>query len=267
MKTVIAYGLLGCLFLAGCGKKTETTGAPEAVEAPKETTAVQAVAALGDGSVTGLVTFKGKPKARKKVSMGADPVCASLHSEPAMSESMIVGEERDGVYPLANVFVYVKSGLGQGAYPVPDEAIIIDQRGCRYAPHVVGVQVGQEVQFKNSDRTMHNVHSLAKKTASSFNRGMPAGSQNAVYTLKNPEVMAKVKCDAHPWMSCYIGALNHPFFAVTGEDGAFTLKGLPDGEYEVEAWHELSLLKAASASVTVAGGAVTANFEFSKTAN
>jgi plastocyanin len=266
MKSILAIIVCGCLFLAGCGKteKKEVSTSGGAPIAPK---AVQPVALTGDGSITGTVTFKGKPRKPRKVSMGADPVCASLHTEPAMGESMIVGEGADGVYPLANVFVYVTSGAGQGAYPVPGEAVVIDQQGCRYYPHVLGVQVGQAIEFKNSDKTMHNVHSLSRNTPTPFNRGMPAGSPNATYRLTQSEVMAKVKCDAHPWMSCYIGALDHPFFDVTGKDGSFTLKGLPDGEYEVEAWHELSMLKTKTAKITLAGGTATADFEFVKGGN
>jgi plastocyanin len=186
-----------------------------------------------------------------------------MHTAPARDEKFTVGEGAGEVYPLADVFVHVKSGVQKKDYPVPTKAVVIDQSGCRYSPHVSGVQVGQDIQFKNSDKTMHNVHSLAKASRP-FNRGMPAGAPNASYKLTKPEVMAKVKCDAHPWMTCYIGAVEHPFFAVTGKDGAFTLDGLPDGDYEVEFWQEL--LGAKVAKVTVSAGAGTADYEYSKPA-
>jgi plastocyanin len=220
-----------------------------------------AVVTVHAGAITGKVTFSGKPRPAKKLNMAADPVCTTLHTTSARDEKFVVGEGADQVYPLANVFVYVKSGAEKKDYPMPSGPLVIDQEGCKYIPHVAGARVGQEIQFKNSDKTMHNVHSLSKGSAP-FNRGMPAGSPNASYKLAKSEVMVKMKCDAHPWMSCYIGAMEHPFFAVTGKDGSFTLDGLPDGEYEVEAWQEL--LKTKVAKVTVSGGSGSVNFEYTK---
>ena len=214
------------------------------------------------GAITGKVTFKGKPRPAKKLNMGADAVCGAQHTTSARDEEFVVGDGVEDVYPLVNIFVYVKAGIKKKDSPVPSAALVIDQKGCQYSPHVSGVLVGQEIQFKNSDKTMHNVHSLSKKTAKLFNRGMPAGAPNASYKLTKPEVMAKVKCDAHPWMTCYIGAVDHPFFAVTGKDGAFKLDGLADGDYEVEVWQEL--LKTKVAKVTVSGGSGTVDFEYSK---
>ena len=213
------------------------------------------------GSVSGTVTFKGTPRKAKALQLGADPVCETMHPERLRDEKFTVGEGQGDVYPLADVFVYIKSGVQDKNYPAPTAPVVIDQKGCHYIPHVLGVQVGQEVEFKNSDKTMHNVHSLAKHS-SPFNRGMPAGTPNAKYKLKKTEVMAKIKCDAHPWMSCYIGVVPHPFFAVTGIDGKFTLDGLADGEYEVEVWQEL--LKTQTSKVTVSGGAGTVDFQYVK---
>ncbi|MDA0989426.1 MAG: carboxypeptidase regulatory-like domain-containing protein [Verrucomicrobia bacterium] len=213
------------------------------------------------GAITGKVTFRGDPRPAKTIKMSADPICETHHGD-AKDEKFVVGPAIEAdLYPLADAFVYVKSGAPKSAAAVPSTPVVIDQQGCRYIPHVVGVQVGQPVEFKNSDKTMHNVHSLSEHSPS-FNRGMPAGSPNASYTFTKPEVMAKVKCDAHPWMSCYVGALDHPFFAVTGEDGAFTIDGLPDGVYEIEVWQEL--LKTKTAKVTIAGGTGSATVEFSK---
>ena len=216
------------------------------------------------GKISGTVTYKGKARKPKSIQMSADAVCAAIHTTPAKDEKMIVGKGEGDIHSLANVFVYVKSGLKKQDYPVPDKPVVIDQKGCTYVPHVLGIRVGQELQFKNSDKTMHNVHSLSKKTSKQFNRGMPAGSPNAKYKLTKPEVMAKIKCDAHTWMTCYVGALEHPFFAVTGKDGKFSIDGLDDGEYEIEAWHEMEKkgLPRQVAKVTVTGGAATHDFEF-----
>ena len=216
------------------------------------------------GAITGKVTFKGNPRPPRTLQMSADPVCQALHGgSDAKDDKFTVGpaEGEGDVYPLADCFVYVKSGLPKTDYPAPSESVIVDQEGCRYIPHVTGAQVGQTVEFKNSDKTMHNVHSLSSESPS-FNRGMPAGSPNAKYTLTAPEIMAKMKCDAHPWMSCYIGVVEHPFYTVTGLDGVIEIDGLEDGTYEVEVWQEL--LGTQTASVTVSGGSGAVDFQYAK---
>jgi len=213
------------------------------------------------GKISGKVTFKGKPRPAKTIKMSADVACEVMHTAPAKDEKMIVGTGTGELHPLANVFVYVKSGAPQKDYPVPDKAIVLDQKGCKYVPHVLGMMAGQKLEIKNSDKTTHNVHSQAKRNAN-FNNGQTVGAPALSKTFDKEEVMIKVKCDMHPWMTCYVGVLNHPFFAVTGEDGAFSIDGLDDGEYEVEAWHEL--VKIQTAKVTIAGGTGTVDFEFTK---
>jgi plastocyanin len=212
------------------------------------------------GSIEGTISYKGKPRPAKTIKTSADPICSATH-KTLKDEKFVVGEGTDGVYPLANIFVYVKSGHAKKAYPVPSEPLVIDQKGCTYVPHVSGARVGQKIEFKNSDPTMHNVHSLGKNSPP-FNRGMPAGSPNANYSFKESEVMVKIKCDAHPWMSCYVGVLDHPFYAVTGKDGKFSITGLEDGTYNVETWQELLGLK--TGTVTVASGTGTLNIEYTR---
>jgi hypothetical protein len=131
---------------------------------------------------------------------------------------------------------------------------VLDQVGCIYTPHVVAVMVGQTLEVRNSDATLHNVMS-APRNNPPFNFGMPVkgGTYNLVF--KQPEFKMNTKCFMHPWMSAYIHVLEHPFFAVTGEDGTFTLKGLPPGEYEVTVLHEASLLQPEPASAVVKVGA------------
>ncbi len=160
--------------------------------------------------------------------------------------------------------MYIKSGLPEGTYPLPEEPVLVDQENCRFVPHVIGVRTGQEVQFRNSDPTMHNVHLLAKNSPP-FNRGMPAGSPDLSYRFNQAEVMAKIKCDAHPWMALFVGVVDHPFFAVTGNDGRFVIEGLPDGDYEIETWQEL--LKTRTARVTVSNGAATLNIVYERNRN
>jgi len=156
-----------------------------------------------------------------------------LHSEPVYSQNVVVDEK--GM--LQNVFVYVKEGLPAKTYPAPKTPVTINQQGCMYAPHVLGIQVNQPLQIVNSDPTLHNIHALPKLN-DGFNIAQPRKGMKTEKFFTQPEIMVRVKCDVHSWMSCYIGVLDHPFFAVTGSDGTCELRGLPPGEYLIAAWHE-----------------------------
>ena len=138
---------------------------------------------------------------------------------------------------LANVFVYVKNGLGNYIYDTPTETARIDQDGCRYHPHVFGMRVGQPLEILNSDPTLHNIHATPKLN-SEFNTGQPIEGMKTTHTFDKPEVMVPFKCDVHGWMNAYVGVLDHPYFAVTDKEGKFSLKTLPAGTYTIEAWHE-----------------------------
>jgi plastocyanin len=169
---------------------------------------------------------------------------------------LLVGAN-DGVQ---NVFVYVKDGLGSRTYPVPTDPVHLDQRGCRYVPHVFGIQVGQTLRVANSDSALHNVNSSPTANRG-FNFGQPAGVPPATRVFDRAEVGVPFRCDVHSWMNAYAGVVPHPFFAVTKEDGSFEIKGLPQGTYTVEAWHEQ--LGAQTQSVTVdAAKPATASFTF-----
>jgi plastocyanin len=179
------------------------------------------------------VRYSGEVPPPRQIDMAADPGCAKKHGAPVASDVLILGPQN----ALANVFVHVKSGLPGGAYAPAAEPVVIDQVGCRYDPHVVGLLVGQELIFKNSDGLLHNVHALPR-TNKTFNMAMPATRTEASVVFTQPEFMFTVKCDVHPWMGAYVAVMPHPFFAVTKADGLFELGGLPAGTYEVEAWHE-----------------------------
>jgi hypothetical protein len=138
---------------------------------------------------------------------------------------------------LQNVFVYVKDGLGDLRFPIPTAPILLDQKGCHYVPHVLGVQLGQRVEIVNSDPTLHNVHALPTVNQE-FNVGQPWPGMKHTHQFSTKEVMVRFKCDVHPWMHAFVGVLDHPYFAVSAGDGTFSLKGLPPGTYTVEAWHE-----------------------------
>ena len=207
------------------------------------------------GAVTGKVNFTGTPPQMEQISMSADPVCSSLHIAPVYTESVIKNDNGT----LRNVFVYVKEGLEGQTFPVPTTPVTMDQQGCQYHPHVFGIQVGQPFQIVNSDATLHNVHSLAEKSKQ-FNLGMPIQGMKLTKKYEQPEIMAKIKCDVHPWMNARVGVLTHPFFSVTGEDGTFEIKDLPAGTYTVEAWHEQYGTQ--TQQVTVSEELVNVDFSF-----
>jgi plastocyanin len=212
---------------------------------------------LTAGGIKGTVKYDGKVPKMRPIKMAADPICNGLHTEgPARLEWLLAGPNGE----LKNVFVYVEEGLEGKKFPVPEKSVTMDQKGCLYVPHVMGVQVGQKIDILNSDGTLHNVHALPKqKKNDAFNEAMPGARKKITKQFGEPEVMLKMKCDVHPWMGAYIGVLNHPFYAVTDEKGNFEIKDLPPGTYTVKVWHER--LPAKTATVTVkAEGDATADF-------
>jgi hypothetical protein len=234
---------------ASCGKKEEVaptpteTGAPTAVYQP-----------TGDeGTLTGKVAFQGTAPARKKIDMSNEAACAAKHAGGAFFEDVVVN---DGT--LQNVFVYVKSGLGDKGFAPPSAPVELDQNGCLYVPHVLGLMAGQNLVVKNTDPTNHNIHPTPKNNRE-WNESQPPGGAPITKTFPREEVMIPVKCNQHPWMKSYIGVLKHPFHAVSGKDGTFEIKGLPPGSYEIEAWHET--YGAQTAQVTV-GAKETKAVEF-----
>lgn len=237
---LLAASLLTVAGAAGCGgdrpPAADETRTPEAA-APAEPIDPATVA-----TVTGRVTFTGTPPAAAPIRMGADPNCPQ--DGAAVSESVVV---HDGA--LKNAFVYVAEGLGNRRFPAPATPVVLDQQGCHYTPHVLGIRVGQPLEIVNSDATLHNVHALPH-TNSEFNTGQPVKGMRHTHTFTTSEVMVPFKCDVHRWMTAHVGVLDHPFFAVTGDDGSFSLAGLPPGTYTLEVWHET--LGRQSLSVTLA---------------
>lgn len=189
--------------------------------------------AAGTGKLEGSVSFTGQAPRRRPISVSGDPKCSAMHASPPLEETVIVNANQT----LRNVFVWVRGGLQGWTFTAPKEAVVLDQRGCVYTPHVFGVQVGQPLVVRNSDDVLHNVHSLSTKNPS-FNFSQARQGEEKEITFRFPEVMFRIKCDVHGWMTTYAGAVPHPFFAVTGEDGTFSLPSLPPGKFTVEAWHE-----------------------------
>ncbi len=207
------------------------------------------------GSITGKITYDGNVPKLRPYDMNADPDCAKKHTGGKANNQMLVLGDGNA---LANIFVQVKNAPA-GDHTAPSETVTIDQNGCIYVPRVVGVMTGQAVKFKNSDGILHNVHGLPKVNRE-FNIGMPPSLTEKDVSFNKPEPVFRVKCDVHPWMNSYIAVMTHPYFAVTGTDGTFKIDNVPDGTYEVEAWHEK--LPAMTGTATVSGGAATVDFAF-----
>tara|TARA_Y100000994_G_C15674357_1_gene435095 strand:- start:94 stop:813 length:720 start_codon:yes stop_codon:yes gene_type:complete len=185
------------------------------------------------GTLTGTVNFEGKTKKRKPIPMDSDPVCGSSHKDSkALSESFVVDKDKN----LKNVLVWLDNVKYSG--DVTKTPAVIDQVGCVYTPHVQGVMKGQEVLIKNSDATLHNIHSMAKVN-NQFNFAMPKVVKEKKTSFDKLEDPFYIKCDVHPWMKTWISVFNHPYFATTDDNGNYTIENIPAGEYNVIAWHEM----------------------------
>jgi plastocyanin len=175
--------------------------------------------------------------------MSSDAFCGRANPGQPTDDAVMVGPEGG----LQNVFVYVSSDLSAYAFDAPAQPARIEQKGCRFTPHVLGLRVGQPLQLANGDQTLHNIHAVTRVN-DDFNLGMTPGSITT-RTFTAPETMVTFKCDVHTWMTAYAGVLSHPYFAVSGSDGRFTLRGLPPGDYVVAAWHEKFGTRTARVSV------------------
>ena len=226
-------------------------------EAPAEAPAEPAAPAFDPataGNVTGSIMLEGEAPAAEMIRMNSDPVCVKEATDTE-TDYYVVGDGGG----LGNVFVYVKSGL-EGSFPPASDTLILDQQGCRYTPHVFGIQAGQTLQIVNSDPTLHNIHATPANNPE-FNAGQPIQGMTLERTFENVEIMVPFKCDVHGWMNAYVGVLDHPYFAVTGDDGNFDISELPPGDYVVEAWHEE--LGTQTQNVTVGeGGTAEVSFTF-----
>ncbi len=209
-------------------------------------------------TVSGTVSFTGTAPAGTAIDMSEEPACAEKHTTTPMIQPVRVGDGGG----LGDVFVYVKEGLGDMTFPTPAAAAVLDQNGCEYAPHVVGVMAGQDLNIRNSDPVLHNINTQPEINRG-FNVSQPRAGMESTRTFRDAEVMIPVKCDVHGWMNAYIGVTDNPYHAVSSADGSFTISGLPPGEYVIEAWH--ATLGVSTQTITVGDAETgTADFSFSE---
>jgi hypothetical protein len=198
----------------------------------------------GSARVIVKVLLSGSPPAPAKIQTAADPYCAKVHqAEPLLSQTVQVGS--DGA--LIDSLVFVKDGV-TGPYAVPQTPVTLDQKGCVYIPHVIGMRAGQPLQILNSDPTLHNIHPLPLINAG-FNIGMPVQGMKQTRVFQKAEPVFHVKCDVHSWMSAYIATFTHPFFGVSNSQGSVELNNLPAGTFQIQAWHEKYGLQTQSVSL------------------
>jgi predicted small lipoprotein YifL len=244
------------LLFPGCGTKKQTE-APEGATTTSQPGIPIDQATVGE--ITGKVSFEGQKPDLPVIHMDQDPVCVSKHSAAVHVEDGEVNN--DGTLP--NVFVYVKEGAEKYAFPTPTQSVTLDQDGCMYKPHVLGIMAGQDLHIITTDATTHNIHPMPMNNKE-WNESQPPGAAPIDKNFAHPEIMIPVKCNQHPWMKAYVGVMKNPFFAVTGSDGTFTIKGVPPGNYTLEAW--TATFGTQDQKLTIAPKATeTVNFTFKPT--
>ncbi len=260
MRLESSLALSALVLVAACGGG----GGDRAQGDTKESAATAAATSTtpgpsGSASIKGTVRLTGSAPANPPIDMADEPKCKEKYSTAPKEPKVVAGS--DG--KLANAFIYVKSGLPDGAaYPASSEEAPLDQEGCLYEPRVLGVMVGQPIAIMNSDPLLHNIKAMPKANRP-FNISQPTEGMKTNRSFSTKEVMVPFECNVHGWMHAYVGVLPHPFFATTDKDGSFTIKNLPAGTYTVEVWHEV--FGTQEASVTVADGETkTADFSLKK---
>ena len=213
------------LFVSGCKGNAPR---PPAAAAAKSPSNLPPIDPATTATISGVVTFQGAAPKAEQIDMSADPACKG----DTTWQPIVVDNGR-----LANVLVYVKDGLSDRTFAPPTDAVTIDQRGCRYIPRVAAAMAGQPVEFLDHDPTMHNIHPMPKNNKE-WNQAEQPDGKPVRRIFDNPEVMIPIKCNQHPWMKMYLNVMSNPFYAVTGPDGAFTLKRLPPGTYTIAAVQE-----------------------------
>jgi plastocyanin len=225
MKNFTLSALL-LLALAGCKSQPAQQSSPSSSTAAEPVIAIDPATA---GGVSGVISFKGALPKTPSIDMTQDPGCPT---QPQPGETVVA---RNG--KLANVFVYIKDGLPQGRFAVPQDPVVLDQKGCHYIPHMLGLMAGQQLKILNTDTADHNVHDLPRNNPE-WNESQSPTDPPVVKTFPHPEMMIAIQCNQHPWMKAYVNVMAHPYFAVSAADGSFQIKNLPPGEYTLVAVHE-----------------------------
>jgi len=219
---------------------------------------MNAAAQAGAGTVTGHVRLSGVAPANPVVRMGMDPACSRAWGDTRPTHDFVVRAADGG---LANVFVEVRGPFP--AVPAPATRVVLDQQGCMFRPRVLALQRGQVLEVRNGDPTLHNVHALSAQ-GNTFNVSQVVGRPPFTVVMAHAEKMLRVVCDVHRWMNVYVAVVEHPYFAVTGPDGTFTIRGVPAGRHVVQVWHERYGPLTATVDVP-AGGTVAAEFTYAGT--
>lgn len=249
------FSVVGSMFLLTVCSKGNNGSVQAAPPAPPA--AELAPPAAAGGTITGKIKFTGTAPRNPTIDMSEEAACKAKYPTAPTEENVVSGPAN----ALANVFVYVKSGVPAGqTFPAPATPVKLDQSGCRYHPHVFGIMVGQGLEIVNDDPLLHNIKAIAKANRP-FNVSQPSAGMKTTRTFTAPEVMVNLECNVHGWMHAYLGVRPDPFYAVSGTDGSFTISGLPPGTYTIEAWHEK--FGTQTATVTIAGTESKAqNFTF-----
>lgn len=256
-----ALAVFAALAVAACGGGGEEAAAPAGGGTPAKTapaaSAVDPASIADAGTITGSINFTGTAETQPVLQMAADPFCLTAHAgEEVHAQRLVVNDNNT----LRYVFVYVKGGLEGQSFVNASGSVTLNQVGCMYDPHVLGVQTAQPVTITNSDDTLHNINAQpANNPGFNFAQAMRGQTQDQAFA--NPEVMIPVKCDVHPWMQAFVGVVAHPYFSVSAEDGTFTIARLAPGEYTVGAWHETLGEQEQSVTVT-ANGTAEISFDF-----
>jgi plastocyanin len=230
----VALAVFVVVTVAACGGGDAPT-AGSSTQAAAPAGAIDPASITDPGTISGTINFGGAAPEGQLLQMAADPYCITSHAgSEVMSQRVVVNDNGT----LRHVFVYVKEGLGDQAFIASGSSIELSQEGCMYTPHVLGVQANQAVTIVNNDDTLHNINGQPSGDGNNpFNFAQPIKGMSTEVTFPSAE-MIPVKCDVHPWMQAYIGVTNHPYFAVSSEDGSFTINNLPAGDYTIAAWHE-----------------------------
>jgi plastocyanin len=248
---LLALAVLGLLLLSACSKKEEQASNKTEEKAATAAAPATPIDPATAGSVSGVVKYAGAVPKPAKIDMSQDPACKGDNKV----ETLVVNNG-----DLENAFVYVKDGLGSRTFDVPTTDVTLDQKGCRYHPHVLGIMTGQKLKVVNSDDTTHNIHPTPKDNRE-WNESQPPKAPPIEKSFAREEIMLPVKCNQHPWMKMYINVVKSPFFAVTDKDGKYDLKGLPPGTYTIAVVQEK--LGEQTQKVTIGPKeAKTADFDF-----